>query len=167
MLEEVDAILHQKGKRLLKKSTINVDKPGLHRANQFDFERETEDVLDTGRVLDALPKINQWEKDARVDDAIRRREMTTHIEAAFASEPFESMQTVDNLFQDNLNQTADVKADRAIKARVKAFVKAGEIPRGFTSICAEQKVTDARMAERQELLGSGTPETNHRKAEEK
>lgn len=48
---------------------------------------------------------------------------------------------------------------------MREFAKAGEIPRGFRSICAEQKVTDARQAARQELLGSGTPETNHRKIE--
>ena len=118
MLHEVDALLQVKERRLQKKSTMEV--PGLHRANQFDFEhgsenvRESEDATGTGRFPDALPEINQWEKNASLDDAVRRREMAAHVaitSAKYASDPFESMHTIDGLYQLSLDQTRDIKKD--------------------------------------------------------
>ena len=118
MLHEVDALLQVKERRLQKKSTMEV--PGLHRANQFDFEhgsenlRESEDAAGAGRPLDALPEVNRWEKNASLDDAVRRREMATHIvttSVRYADDPFESMHTVDDLYQLSLDQTRDIKKD--------------------------------------------------------
>lgn len=118
MLHEVDALLQVKERRLKKKSTMEV--PGLRRANQFDFEhgsenlRESEDAVGTGRLLGALPEVNWWEKNASLEDVVRRRETTAHIgatSAKYADDPFESMHTIDDLYQLSLDQTRDIKND--------------------------------------------------------
>ena len=79
--------------------------PGLKRQKQGNFKNEDEDdLLDRG-----LPQINQWENNREVQKAIAQREMVTHVAATGSADPFEYLQTVDNMYQLNLDRTAKIR----------------------------------------------------------
>ena len=101
MLDDIDAILKAKTKQS-KDLQIRKVKPEeqaqLKRSSQVNFkEVDRENLLDTDRALQGM-QVDQFGNNEKIDDFIRRRELTKYVDAAGVVEPYESMQTIDSMY---------------------------------------------------------------------
>ena len=164
MLDEIDAILKAKTKTSLqmKKLKAQAQQNQVKRSSQFNFkEVDRQNLLDTDWALQDM-EIDHFGNNEKIDDFIRRRELTKYVDAAGIVEPYDSMHTIDSMYEESMAKTKSVREDPEIRQKMKKFASDGAKPKDFSSLNADQKVIAKRMKARYELLNSGTPEASSR-----
>ena len=107
-------------------------------------------------------EIDHFGNNEKIDDFIRRRELTKYVDAAGVVEPYDSMHTIDSMYEESMAKTKSVREDPEIRQKMKKFASDGAKPKDFSSLNADQRVIAKRMKARYELLNSGTPEASSR-----
>ena len=67
-------------------------------------------MLDTDRALQGI-EIDHFGNNEKIDDFIRRRELTKYVDAVGVVEPYESMQTIDQMYDEGMERTRSVRED--------------------------------------------------------
>ena len=82
-------------------------------------------------------QVDQFGNNEKIDDFIRRRELTKYVDAAGVVEPYESMQTIDSMYQDKMDMTKSIRNDPEIRQKIKKFAGDGKKPKDYSSLHAE------------------------------
>ena len=63
--------------------------------------------------------------------------MTKFVDAAGVVEPYESMQTIDSMYEDSMGMTKTIRNDPVIRQKIKKFAEDGKKPKDYSSLHAE------------------------------